>query len=315
MARLLVTGGGGFIGSNIVRALVARGDEARVFDSFATGRRENLADIPDVEVIEGDIRDPAALQGAMAGVDVVLHQAALPSVGRSVRDPIASNEANVAGTLNVLVAARDRGIKRVVCASSSSVYGDTPTLPKVETMAPSPLSPYAVSKLAGEQYCAVFHRLWGLETVALRYFNVFGPNQDPSSDYAAVIPLFMTALARGERPLVHGDGAQSRDFTYVDNVVQANLRAAEAPNIGGEVFNVACGERHSLLDLIRALNGIFGTDLEPRFDDPRPGDVKHSLADISKARRLLGYDPPVSFQEGLERTATWRRSRETASMP
>jgi nucleoside-diphosphate-sugar epimerase len=310
VALFLVTGGAGFIGSNLTRALVARGDRVRALDSLLTGRRENLADLPDVELIEGDVRDPEGLRAAMAGVDAVFHQAALPSVPRSVRDPVASNESNVGGTLNVLLAARDLGVSRVVCASSSSVYGDTPTFPKVETMMPSPLSPYAVSKLAGEHYCAVFHRLWGVEAVALRYFNVFGPRQDPSSEYAAVIPLFITAMSRGERPLVHGDGTQSRDFTFVENVVRANLRAAEAPGAGGEVFNVACGRRYSLLDLVGLLNRILGTDLEPRFGEPRPGDVKHSLADISKARRLLGYDPTISFEEGLERTVAWRRTAE-----
>ena len=312
MALFLVTGGAGFIGSNISRALVARGDRARVFDTFLTGRRENLADLPDVEVVHGDIRDREALRSAMTGVDRVIHQAALPSVARSLRDPVASNESNATGTLNVLLAARDLGIRRVVYASSSSVYGETPTLPKVESMAPNPLSPYAVTKLAGEGYCSVFHRLYGVEAVSLRYFNVFGPYQDPRSEYAAVIPLFITAMSRGERPLVHGDGSQSRDFTYVDNVVQANLRAAEASGVGGEVFNVACGQRYSLLDLIGLLNRILGTRLEPRFGEPRPGDVKHSLADVSKGERLLGYKPTVSLEEGLERTISWRRGRDGA---
>ena len=309
MARFLVTGGAGFIGSNLARALVARGDEVRVFDTFLTGRRENLADLPDVEVVEGDVRDLDALRAAMRGVERVLHQAALPSVARSLLDPLASNAANVTGTLNVLVAARDAGVRRVVCASSSSVYGDTPTMPKVETMTPSPLSPYAVSKLSGEHYCAVFTRLFGVEAVALRYFNVFGPYQDPSSDYAAVIPKFIAILARGERPMIHGDGTQSRDFTFIDNVVQANLKAAEAPNVGGEVFNVACGARYSLLDLIAALNRIMRTSIEPDFGEPRKGDVKHSLADIEKGRHLLGYEPSVTFEEGLERTVAWLRSR------
>ena len=312
MALFLVTGGAGFIGSNVVRALVERGDRVRVFDSFLTGRLGNLADLPDVEVVSGDVRDQDALRSAMVGVDRVLHQAALPSVARSLRDPAASNESNVTGTLNVLLAARDVGVKRVVVASSSSVYGDTPILPKVETMTPSPLSPYAVTKLAGEHYCSVFSRLFGVEAVALRYFNVFGPHQDPGSEYAAVIPLFISALSRGERPLVHGDGSQSRDFTYVDNVVQANLLAAEASGVAGEVFNVACGQRFTLLDLLQMLNRILGTSVEPRFGEARAGDVKHSLADISKAQRLLGYSPTVSFEEGLERTVAWRRSHEAA---
>jgi len=309
VALYLVTGGAGFIGSNIARALAIRGDRVRVFDNFVTGRRENLADLPEVEVVEGDVRDSDALRSAMAQVDRVLHQAALPGVPRSVQDPVTSNESNLTGTLNVLIAARDAGVKRVVCASSSSVYGDTPTLPKVETMAPRPISPYAVTKLTGELYCTVFHQLYGLEAVALRYFNVFGPHQDPLSDYAAVIPLFIAAMTRGERPRVEGDGTQSRDFTFVDNVVQANLRAAQASGVTGEVFNVACGQRYTLLDLVDRLNRILGTRLEPRFGEARAGDVKHSLADIDKARRLLGYEPSVSFDEGLERTVAWHRRR------
>jgi nucleoside-diphosphate-sugar epimerase len=308
MARFLVTGGAGFIGSSLTSALVARGDEVRVLDSFLTGRAENLADLPDVEVIRGDVRDVEGLRAAMKGVDRVLHQAAVPSVARSLADPILSDASNIGGTLNVFIAARDAGVPRVVFASSSSVYGDTPTLPKVETMPPSPLSPYAVTKLTGEYYARVFHRLYGLETVALRYFNVFGPRQDPTSDYAAVIPLFITAMARGDRPKIFGDGTQSRDFTYIDNVVHANLRAAEAPGVGGEVFNVACGQRYTLLDLVAALNTILGTSLEPVFNERRQGDVMHSLADIDKARTLLGYDPPISFEEGLERTVAWLRS-------
>jgi nucleoside-diphosphate-sugar epimerase len=309
VTRFLVTGGAGFIGSTLTRAIVERGGEVRVLDSFLTGSEENLADLPDVEVVRGDIRDLDVLRMAMKGVERVLHQAAVPSVPRSVRDPLLSHEANVTGTLNVLIAARDAGVPRVVCASSSSVYGDDPTLPKVETLPPRPLSPYAVTKLTGEQYCSVFHRLYGLETVALRYFNVFGPRQDPTSDYAAVIPKFIALLARGERPTIEGDGSHSRDFTYVDNVVQANLRAAEAPGIGGEVFNVACGQRHTILDLAMALNRILGTTIEPVFGEPRRGDVPHSLADIGKARRMLGYEPTVSFEEGLERTVVWGRAR------
>jgi UDP-glucose 4-epimerase len=308
MGRFLVTGGAGFIGSSLAHTLVARGDEVRVLDSFLTGKAENLADLPDVEIIRGDVRDVDGLRAAMKGVDRVLHQAAVPSVARSLADPILSDASNIGGTLNVFVAARDAGVPRVVFASSSSVYGDTPTLPKVETMPPSPLSPYAVTKLTGEYYARVFHRLYGLETVALRYFNVFGPRQDPHSDYAAVIPLFISKMARGERPRIHGDGTQSRDFTFIDNVIHANLRAAEAPGVGGEVFNVACGERYTLLDLVAHLNRILGTSLEAEFDDWRKGDVMHSLADIDKARTLLGYDPPVSFEEGLERTVAWLRS-------
>ncbi len=308
MALFLVTGGAGFIGSNLARAIVAGGDRVRVLDTFLTGRRENLADVPDVETIEVDVRDLEGLKAAMVGVDRVFHQAAVPSVARSLRDPVASNESNVSGTLNVLLAARELGVRRVVCASSSSVYGDTPTLPKVETMAPSPLSPYAVTKLTGEYYGAVFHRLFGVEAVSLRYFNVFGPHQDPSSEYAAVIPKFIALMRRGERPMIHGDGSQSRDFTYVDNVIQANLLAADAHAVGGEVFNVACGQRYTLLDLIRRLNSVLGTSIEPEHGDPRPGDVKHSLADIAKARDRLSYEPLVSFEEGLERTIAWSQT-------
>jgi len=309
VTRFLVTGGAGFIGSSLSRAIVERGGDVRVLDSFLTGSDANLADLPDVEVVRGDIRDLDGLRVAMKGVERVLHQAAVPSVARSLKDPLLSNEANITGTLNVLIAARDAGVPRVVFASSSSVYGDTPTLPKVETMTPSPLSPYAVTKLTGEHYLKVFHRLYGLETVALRYFNVFGPRQDPTSDYAAVIPLFINKLARGETPHIHGDGLQSRDFTYIDNVVQANLRAAETPGVGGEVFNVACGQRYTLLDLVAALNTILGTDVQPTFGPPRPGDVMHSLADVGKARQLLGYEPSTTFEEGLERTVVWGRAR------
>jgi nucleoside-diphosphate-sugar epimerase len=318
VTRSLVTGGAGFIGSSLARTIVERGGEVRVLDSFLTGREENLADLPDVEVVRGDIRDLDGLRIAMKGVERVLHQAAVPSVARSLADPVSSNEANVGGTLNVLIAARDAGVPRVVFASSSSVYGDTPTLPKVETMLPSPLSPYAVTKLTGEHYLKVFHRLYGLETVALRYFNVFGPRQDATSDYAAVIPLFVSLMTRGLPPKIFGDGSQSRDFTYIDNVVQANLRACEAPGVGGEVFNVACGQRYTLLDLVAALNKILGTSLEPTFGPRRQGDVMHSLADIEKARRLLGYEPSTSFDEGLERTVpsflgagSWGRVRAT----
>jgi len=312
MARYLVTGGAGFIGSSIVHALVARGDEVRVVDSFFTGKSEHLADLPNVEVITGDVRDLDGLKAAMRGVDRVLHQAALVSVAGSVADPILNDQSNVAGTLNVLVAARDMQVERVVFASSAAVYGDTPTIPNVETMTPKPLSPYGVSKISGEYYCRVFYDLYGLETVALRYFNVFGPRQHPSSDYAGVISKFVSAMARGERPTIFGDGIQSRDFTYVDNVVHANLRAAEAPGVGGEAFNIAGGRRHTLLDLVDVLNGILGTRITPILGPPRPGDILHSLADISKAERLLGYAPPVAFEDGLERTVAWLRSSSGA---
>jgi nucleoside-diphosphate-sugar epimerase len=313
MATHLVTGGAGFIGSNLVRALLERGDSVRVLDNFATGRRANLEDLAGrIELLDCDLRDGEALRGAVRGVEAVFHQGALPSVARSVGDPFASHDVNATGTLSLLLAAREAGVRRFVFASSSSVYGDTPTLPKSEELPTNPLSPYAVSKLAGELYCRVFYRLYGLETVALRYFNVFGPRQDPGSEYAAVVPKFIVAMSRGEAPLVHGDGTQSRDFSYIDNVVRANLLAASVPGVGGEVFNVACGRRASLLDLVAALNRILGTRIEPRFGPARPGDVKHSLADISQARRLLGYEPLVQFEAGLERTVAWFMDRDRA---
>lgn len=302
--RYLVTGGAGFIGSHIVDELVRRGETVRVLDNLATGKRQNLADaLNRIEFIEGSIIDPATVQRAMQGVDYVLHQAALPSVPRSVADPATSHEINVTGTVNVLIAARDAGVRRLVYAASSSAYGDSPTLPKREDMPTNPLSPYAVSKLAGEHYCRAFCQVYGLETVCLRYFNVFGPRQDPKSQYAAVIPKFIAMIRRGERPTIYGDGAQSRDFSYVANVVQANLLAATAPQAAGSVVNVACGQRHTLLDLVAALNRLLGTNLAPVFLPDRAGDVKHSLADISAAKELLGYEVLVPFEEGLGRTA------------
>ena len=308
MATHLVTGGAGFIGSNIVRELVARGEGVRVLDNFSTGRRENLAEVlNDIELIEGDVRDPSACRRAVAGVEYVLHQGAIPSVQRSVDDPSISNDANVSGTLNLLIAARDAGVRRVVYASSSSVYGDSPTLPKHEDMTPRPRSPYAVSKLAAEYYCQVFTEVYGLETVSLRYFNVFGPRQDPTSQYSAVIPLFVQAMLAGEPPVVYGDGLQSRDFTYVSNNVEANLLAATAPGVAGRVFNIACGKRYTLLDLIAMLNDILGTRIDPVFAPPRPGDVKHSLADIRLAQEQMSYTVDVDFETGLERTVTWYR--------
>lgn len=306
LTTYLVSGGAGFIGSNLTRALLERGGKVRVLDNLSTGRPTNLADVAsEIELIAADLRDEAAVRKAVRGVETVFHQAALPSVARSVSDPLASHEVNATGTLSLLLAARDAGAGRFVYASSSSVYGDTPILPKSEDLPTSPLSPYAVSKLAGEQYCRVFARLYGLETVCLRYFNVFGPRQDPASEYAAVVPKFITAMARGDAPLVHGDGLQSRDFTYIANVVTANLLAEQAPGVAGEVFNVACGSRASLLDLIAALNRILGTSIEPRFGEARPGDVKHSLADISRARRLLAYETAVDFEEGLALAVAW----------
>lgn len=307
MPRYLVTGGAGFIGSNIAAELVRRGETVRVIDDFSTGRRENLKEILDgIEFIEGDICESAAVRKAVSGVDYVLHQAAIPSVERSVKDPIATTRANVDGTVSLLVAARDSGVKRVVFASSSSVYGDSPTLPKTEDMPPNPLSPYAASKLIGEYYCRVFQNLYGLETICLRYFNVFGPRQDPTSQYAAVIPLFIAAVASDRQPVVYGDGLQSRDFSFVENVVEANLMACAAPGEAtGQVCNIACGERLTLLDLLDELGRILEKKPKPIFDPPRPGDVKHSLADISQARKLLGYEPKVSFSEGLRRTVAW----------
>ncbi len=304
----LVTGGAGFIGSHIVSELRGRGDSVRVLDNFSTGRRENLAEVEGrVEILEADLRDLDAVRRAVSGVAWVFHQAAMPSVVRSVEDPLTTNAVNVQGTLHVLVAARDAGARRVVYAASSSAYGDTPTLPKVETMPASPLSPYALQKYAGEQYCAMFTRLYGLETVALRYFNVFGPRQDPTSYYSAVIPKFITALCHGERPTVFGDGEQSRDFTYIDNVVEANLLAAESSKAPAEVFNVACGERITLNDLLERLRSILGVQIKADYGPPRPGDVRHSLADIAKAERLLGYRPSVGTNEGLRRTVAFFR--------
>ncbi|RLC53628.1 MAG: LPS biosynthesis protein WbpP [Chloroflexota bacterium] len=308
MAFYLITGGAGFIGSHIVEELVRRRERVRVLDNFSTGRRENLAPfLEHVELVEGDLRDLSTVRRVAEGVDYILHQAALPSVPRSIADPLTSNDSNVTGTLHLLIAARDAGVKRVVYASSSSVYGDNPTLPKREDMSPAPKSPYAVSKLAGEYYCRVFAQAYGLETVCLRYFNVFGPRQDPASQYAAVIPKFITALLRDEPPTIYGDGHQSRDFTYVSNVVRANLLAATAPDVSGRVFNVACGERYTVLDLVAVLTEILGTHITPVHTAPRPGDVRHSLADITAAREALGYRVEVNFHEGLRRTVAWYR--------
>jgi len=301
--KVLVTGGGGFIGSHIVARLLSLGHGVRVLDDFSTGRRENLTEVKDrIEIIEGDLRDLDTVRRAVAGTTWVFHQAALPSVARSVEDPLLTDAVNVQGTLHVLLAARDARVRRVIYAASSSAYGDTQTLPKVETMPASPLSPYALQKYAGEEYCRMFTRLYGLETVALRYFNVFGPRQDPASTYAAVIPKFIGMLVRGEPPTVHGDGEQSRDFTYIDNVVDANLLAAESATAPGEVINVACGERITLNRLLDRIRVILGISTKAVHGPPRPGDVLHSLADIGKAEKLLGYKPRVSLDEGLRRT-------------
>jgi UDP-glucose 4-epimerase len=306
MAAYLVTGGAGFIGSHIVEELLELGEQVRVLDNFSTGKRENIEPfLGRIELIEGDLRDPDKVKEAVSGAEYVLHQAALASVQRSVRDPVMTDAVNVGGTVKLLTAAKKARVKRVIFASSSSVYGDTPVLPKTETMLPNPLSPYAASKLAGEHYCRAFYRVFGLETVVLRYFNIFGPRQDPSSPYAAVIPLFLEALLGGEQPTVFGDGLQSRDFTYVANAVRANLLAIQAPEAAGKIFNIACGERHSLLDLVQNLNEILRKKIAPRFAEARTGDVKHSLADISQARLGLGYEPRVGFAEGLRRTAEW----------
>ncbi|HHN93475.1 MAG TPA: SDR family oxidoreductase [Anaerolineae bacterium] len=311
MALYLVTGGAGFIGSNIVHELLARGERVRVMDNFSTGRRSNLSDVlKDIELFPGDLRDLNACYCAVRGVDYVLHQGAIPSVQRSVDDPATTNDANITGTLNILIAARGTQVKRLVYASSSAIYGDSPSLPKREDLPPNPKSPYAVSKLAAEYYCRTFTEIYGLETVSLRYFNVFGPRQDPASHYAAVIPLFIKAMLAGRQPVIYGDGLQSRDFTYVANNVQANLLAATADGVAGEVFNIACGQRYNLLELVAALNDILGTDIEPTFAPPRPGDVTHSLADISRAQDRLGYSVAVDFRTGLEKTVEWYRRVE-----
>ena len=313
MTTFLVTGGAGFIGSNLVTALLRAGHAVRVLDDFSSGRRENLAEATAADVIEGDVRDRAAVAAAVRGVDFVLHQAAVPSVARSVEDPLTSNEANITGTLNVLLAARDAGVKRVVMAASSSAYGETEVLPKVETMPPDPISPYAVTKLVAEMYGRIFTGLYGLETVSLRYFNVFGPRQDPASHYAAVIPRFITLMLGGEAPTIFGDGKQSRDFSYIDNVVQANLLACTAPHAPGNVYNVACGVRYDLLDLVEQINVILGTSIAPLHEPARSGDIKHSLADIDAARRDLGYSVLVPFEEGLRRSVEWYRARPDAA--
>lgn len=304
MASYLVTGGAGFIGSHLVETLLQRGESVRVLDDFSTGKADNLAPFSGrFEMLQGRIDDASVAERAVRGIDFVLHQAALGSVPRSVEDPAGSHAANLTGTLVLLDASRKAKVRRFVYASSSSVYGDTPELPKTESMVPAPLSPYAVTKLGGEYYCRVFHGIYGLQTVALRYFNVFGPRQRPDSQYAAVIPRFIAALKVGEAPVLYGDGRQSRDFTYVENVVQANLAACEAPaRAAGEAFNIACGERFSLLDLLRELQALSGKSQPPRFEPSRKGDVRDSLADIRKAEEYLAYRPRISFREGLART-------------
>jgi nucleoside-diphosphate-sugar epimerase len=310
MSLYLITGIGGFIGSSLARELLARGEKVRGVDNFSTGNRDNLADIRDrIDLREADIGDLDAMHKACGGVDFVLHQAAIPSVPKSVLDPLGSNRANVDGTVNVLVAARDAKAKRVVYAASSSAYGDTPTLPKHEGMKPDPISPYAVAKLASEHYMVSFYRCYQLETVALRYFNIFGPYQDPSSPYSGVLAKFITVMLRGEQPTIFGDGEQSRDFTYIDNAVEANLLACKAPasKAAGQVFNVATGRRVTLNETFHQLQKLTSYSGKPRYEDGRGGDIKHSLADISKAEAGLGYKPRVDFEEGLSRTVEWYR--------
>ena len=307
MAFYLVTGGAGFIGSNIVEALLEKGERVRVIDNFSTGKRENIAPFMGrIELIESDILDMQAVKEACQGIDYILHQAALPSVPRSVADPMSSNRVNVDGTINVLWAAKEAGVKRVVYAASSSAYGNQPTLPKREEMPANPLSPYAISKYTGELYARVFHEIYGLSTISLRYFNVFGPRQDPDSQYAAVIPKFINAFMNGKSPVVFGDGEQSRDFTFVKNVVQANLLAAKAEGVSGQVLNIACGKRFTLNQLIEKLKGILNNHEEAIYTDPRPGDVRHSLADISKAEHLLDYKPAFFLEEGLKETVAYK---------
>lgn len=301
--RIVITGGAGFIGSNLAHRL-CKDNKVTVIDNMMSGRKENLEGA-DVRFVESDINDEKVLQEEFKDADYVLHQAALCSVQRSVDDPIASNTANVDGTLKVLIAARDSGVKRVVYAASSSAYGDTPELPKREDMKTNPQSPYAITKLTGEYYCRTFSDLFDLDTVSLRYFNIFGPRQDPHSVYSAVIPLFIKAIIKGEQPVIFGDGKQSRDFTYIENVVHANILACLAEKTRGEVINIACADRIDLLELVEMINEMLGKDIKPEFDKERPGDVKHSLADYSKAKQLIGYEPKVSFKEGLRKTVEW----------
>jgi UDP-glucose 4-epimerase len=307
--KYLVTGGAGFIGSHIATALVERGDQVRVLDNLSTGTRANLAHLSEkVEFVAGDVLDVAAVEKAVAGCDVVFHQAALASVPRSLKEPLATHAACATGTANVLEAARRAGVQRVVYAGSSSAYGNQPFVSKRETDLPAPISPYAAAKLAGELYCQSFTASFRLETVVIRYFNVFGPRQDPNGEYSAVIPKFVVAMLAGKRPTIFGDGMQSRDFTYIDNIVAGNLAAAKAPAAAGRVFNVACGRQFNLLELVASINRVLGTNLEPVFEPARAGDVRDSLADISTAREVLGYEPAIDFDEGLRRSIEYYRS-------
>jgi nucleoside-diphosphate-sugar epimerase len=312
MTRCLVTGGAGFIGSHVTRGALERGYQVRVLDDFSTGHRKNLAEIAaQIDLLEGDIRNPAAVREAVAGCEVIFHLAALGSVPRSVDDPAGTHDVNITGSLNILMAARDAKVRRIVYSASSSAYGDTPTLPKREDMLPQPLSPYAVSKLAVEHYLAAFYNCYGLQSVSLRYFNVFGPRQDPSSTYAAVIPAFVSRMVRGQRPIIFGDGEQSRDFCYIENVVNANLLAAEAKQTQAEAMNIACGERITLNEIVKLLNASLGTRIEPEYRESRPGDVRHSLADLAVAKRVIGYEPKIMFADGLKRAIQWYRTNAT----
>ncbi|HVT06599.1 MAG TPA: SDR family oxidoreductase [Polyangia bacterium] len=312
MSLCLVTGGAGFIGSSLARALLARGDKVRIIDNFSSGKRENLADFADkVDLIEGDILDDKALARAVDGAELIFHEAAIPSVPKSMAEPVENHAANATGTIRVLEQARRAKVRRVVYAASSAAYGEDPVLPKVETMAPAPISPYGGSKLAGEQYMQIYARAYGLETVCLRYFNVFGPRQDPQSEYAAVIPKFITVALAGKQPRIFGDGSQSRDFCYIDNVIEANFKAAsaDARQVSGGVFNVACGQATDLNRVVALIGDFLGKKIEPIYEDERAGDIKHSWADISAARARLGYTAGVSFAEGLGRTIDWYKAR------
>ena len=311
MAEYLITGGAGFIGSHLVEALAKEGRKIAVIDNFLTGKNENIAPFASkIEFFQGDIRDRELLKKALTGIRIVFHEAALPSVPRSIKDPWSTHQNNVEGTLNLLIACREAGVQRVVYAGSSSAYGNTPILPKVETLAPNPCSPYAASKLAGEHYCQVFTKVYGLETVILRYFNVFGPRQDPNSTYAAVIPKFIVSLLNNRPSIIYGDGEQSRDFTYIDNVVAANLLAAQANNVAGQVFNIACGQQTSLNQILDFLAKFLGKTKDACYQEYRSGDVLHSVADIGLAKQYLNYIPKVCVYEGLEKTALWFQQSE-----
>jgi len=313
MARILVTGGAGFIGSHLAEALLSQGDQVTVYDNLSTGYEHNMESFRGkIEFVLGDVRNPKELRAALSGQDYVFHEAALASVPRSVADPVGCHENNATGTLNILVAARDAGVKRVIYAGSSSAYGDTDVTPKHEGLIPGPLSPYAVAKLVGEHYCRAFYQVYGLETLALRYFNVFGPRQDPDSPYAAVLPIFTSHLLRGEAPTIEGDGSHTRDFTFVANVVEGNLKALSVAETHGEVVNVACGGSYSVSYLFEQIRDALDLDIEPVYGPPRPGDVPHSSADIRRAGKLLGYHPVVSFEEGLRRTIEWYRKSMAA---